>query len=146
MIKNVSWWEIGNRCGPNSTLMCNHIRRHLYKIYHELEILDNGIYFMFWGMPSVSEETTLILNTHYGSVCGTINVSYHAIPYIVVRLKDRIFYVAIESTYRYTNRYKMQFFVALDEETLFNLLKLRYQYKKIVKSNDCDFNNWQKYR
>lgn len=140
--KSISGCDPGNRCGPNSSIMCKHIKRHLHKIYHGLEILDNGIYFMSPGKES--EEIRIILEEHYGNIGGQTTSHYHAIPYMTIRFNDRIFHVAIESTYneyRTTIPYRMQFFVALDEEKLFDLLKVRYQYNKLVKTDDCS-NDW----
>jgi hypothetical protein len=72
----------------------------------------------------------------YGKNYGTINVSYHALTYIIIKCLDNEYYVAVETTIQFP--YNVQYYVGTSPDELRSILLARYLYLHVIYTFKCN--------
>ena len=115
-----------NVCGANAEFICKNLK---------ISGLILGKIIITDWVPQNDELIKLIVSV-YGAIRNTIGASYHALAYLTVIIEETTYYVAIETTSCVP--YKLQFYVASNENDFKEIIKARYQCSNFKISLECD--------
>jgi hypothetical protein len=115
-------------CGQNATFICN-------KLKIDPDTLKPGKIIITDWVKRDSEIRQKIEEV-YGLIGSTIDASYHALVYLEINIKNKTYYVAIETTI--CEPYQLQFYVGNTYDELEKIIKSRYQCNGFNISHDCN--------
>jgi hypothetical protein len=126
-----------NRCGENSDKLCTIIKNK----YNTNDSIKSGKILMvtskYINVPFADSIIQIKrINDVYGMNTGTINVSYHALTYIIIKCLDNEYYVEIETTIKFP--YNVQYYVGTSPDELRTILMARYLYLYVVYTFRCN--------
>jgi hypothetical protein len=115
-----------NVCGANAEFVCKTLKMD--------GIRPGKIIITEWVQKNA--ENLAIIASIYEPMSGSIGMHYHALVYLEIKIDDKIYYVAIETTLCVP--YKLQFYVGNNIDELKHILKTRYQCNDFKISHDCE--------
>ena len=121
-----------NVCGANAEYICENLKIPGIK-FGKIIITE-------WINPENKENINTI-ESIYGPIGITIGASYHALAYLEITIRDKIHYIAIETTS--CNPYKLQFYIDANETNFKKIIKTRYQCANFKHSFDCKQDWWE---